>query len=84
MSNETIKRQQQPQTSQPLEVFDPAIPPLDPELLFKDPLKHKESEQEQEWKLRQVKPCWANTFKNNLRIARHVTELQNDHLLLCY
>lgn len=56
MSNETIKRQQQP-----LEVFDPAIPPLDPELLFKDPLKHKESEQEQEWKLRQVKPCQANT-----------------------
>ncbi|XP_047675166.1 histone-lysine N-methyltransferase 2C isoform X3 [Tachysurus fulvidraco] len=53
MSNETIKRQQQPQVSQPLEVFDPAIPPLDPELLFKDPLKHKESEQEQEWKLRQ-------------------------------
>ncbi|XP_076829212.1 histone-lysine N-methyltransferase 2C isoform X14 [Brachyhypopomus gauderio] len=57
MSNETIKRQQsqhqQPQSSQPLEVFDPAIPPLDPELLFKDPLKHKESEQEQEWKLRQ-------------------------------
>ncbi|KAI4898222.1 hypothetical protein NFI96_005840, partial [Prochilodus magdalenae] len=53
MSNETIKRQQQPQVPQALEVFDPAIPPLDPELLFKDPLKHKESEQEQEWKLRQ-------------------------------
>uniref|UniRef100_A0AAR2IYS0 [histone H3]-lysine(4) N-methyltransferase n=1 Tax=Pygocentrus nattereri TaxID=42514 RepID=A0AAR2IYS0_PYGNA len=54
MSNETIKRQQQqPQVTQALEVFDPAIPPLDPELLFKDPLKHKESEQEQEWKLRQ-------------------------------
>ncbi|XP_036452981.1 histone-lysine N-methyltransferase 2C isoform X2 [Colossoma macropomum] len=57
MSNETIKRQQQqqqqPQVAQALEVFDPAIPPLDPELLFKDPLKHKESEQEQEWKLRQ-------------------------------
>ncbi|TSL47723.1 Histone-lysine N-methyltransferase 2C [Bagarius yarrelli] len=53
LSNESIKRQQQPQVSQPLEMFDPAIPPLDPELLFKDPLKHKESEQEQEWKLRQ-------------------------------
>ncbi|XP_077069572.1 histone-lysine N-methyltransferase 2C isoform X1 [Siphateles boraxobius] len=52
MSNETIKRQPtQPQ--QPLEEFDPAIPPLDPELLFKDPLKHKESEHEQEWKFRQ-------------------------------
>ncbi|XP_066537904.1 histone-lysine N-methyltransferase 2C isoform X2 [Hoplias malabaricus] len=53
MSNETIKRQQPPQVSQVLEVFDPAIPPLDPELLFKDTLKHKESEQEQEWKMRQ-------------------------------
>ncbi|XP_051556784.1 histone-lysine N-methyltransferase 2C isoform X3 [Myxocyprinus asiaticus] len=52
MSNETIKRQQ-PQPQPPLEVFDPAIPPLDPELLFKDPLKHKESEHEQEWKFRQ-------------------------------
>jgi len=53
MSNETIKRQPTlPQ--QPLEEFDPAIPPLDPELLFKDPLKHKESEHEQEWKFRQV------------------------------
>uniref|UniRef100_A0A671RS73 [histone H3]-lysine(4) N-methyltransferase n=1 Tax=Sinocyclocheilus anshuiensis TaxID=1608454 RepID=A0A671RS73_9TELE len=52
MSNETIKRQP-PQPEQPLEVFDPAIPPLDPELLFKDPLKHKESEHEQEWKYRQ-------------------------------
>ncbi|XP_059358418.1 histone-lysine N-methyltransferase 2C-like isoform X3 [Carassius carassius] len=57
MSNETIKRQP-PQPEQPLEVFDPAIPPLDPELLFKDPLKHKESEHEQEWKFRQ---------NNNLR-----------------
>ncbi|XP_057189086.1 histone-lysine N-methyltransferase 2C isoform X3 [Triplophysa rosa] len=52
MSNETIKREP-PQPQQPLEVFDPAIPPLDPELLFKDPLKHKESEHEQEWKYRQ-------------------------------
>ncbi|XP_016139199.1 histone-lysine N-methyltransferase 2C [Sinocyclocheilus grahami] len=57
MSNETIKRQPPP-PEQPLEVFDPAIPPLDPELLFKDPLKHKESEHEQEWKYRQ---------NNNLR-----------------
>ncbi|XP_056329618.1 histone-lysine N-methyltransferase 2C isoform X7 [Danio aesculapii] len=52
ISNEPIKRQP-PQPQQPLEVFDPAIPPLDPELLFKDPLKHKESEHEQEWKFRQ-------------------------------
>ncbi|KAL2097737.1 hypothetical protein ACEWY4_006944 [Coilia grayii] len=56
MSNDPIKRphpQQMPPLPQAPEVFDPAIPPLDTELLFKDPLKHKESEQEQEWKLRQ-------------------------------
>ncbi|XP_063075726.1 histone-lysine N-methyltransferase 2C isoform X2 [Engraulis encrasicolus] len=59
MSNDPIKRPPHPQQMPPQmlpqvpEVFDPAIPPLDTELLFKDPLKHKESEQEQEWKLRQ-------------------------------
>ncbi|XP_030629549.1 histone-lysine N-methyltransferase 2C [Chanos chanos] len=51
MSNESIKRPQQPQ--QLIDVFDPSIPPLDTDQLFKDPLKHKESEHEQEWKLRQ-------------------------------
>uniref|UniRef100_UPI003AAECAA4 histone-lysine N-methyltransferase 2C isoform X1 n=1 Tax=Centroberyx gerrardi TaxID=166262 RepID=UPI003AAECAA4 len=50
MSNETVKRHQPQQ--QPPEVFDPNIP-LDTELLFKDPLKPKESEHEQEWKFRQ-------------------------------
>ncbi|XP_062285762.1 histone-lysine N-methyltransferase 2C isoform X4 [Scomber scombrus] len=50
MSNETVKRQHPQQ--QPPEVFDPNIP-LDTELLFKDPLKPKESEHEQEWKFRQ-------------------------------
>ncbi|KAL0966145.1 hypothetical protein UPYG_G00291500 [Umbra pygmaea] len=64
MSNESLKRQQTQQQQQPLnqqpptllqppdEVFDPNIP-LDTDLLFKDPLKHKESEHEQEWKFRQ-------------------------------
>ncbi|XP_037132980.1 histone-lysine N-methyltransferase 2C isoform X4 [Syngnathus acus] len=51
MSNETVKRHH-PQHPQPPEVFDPNIP-LDTELLFKDPLKPKESEHEQEWKFRQ-------------------------------
>jgi len=51
MSNDTMKRQQQQQ--QPVDPFDPSIP-IDTELLFKDPLKHKESEHEQEWKFRQV------------------------------
>ncbi|XP_041698132.1 histone-lysine N-methyltransferase 2C isoform X5 [Coregonus clupeaformis] len=62
MSNESLKRQQSqqlPPTQQPPaslqppdEVFDPNIP-LDTDLLFKDPLKPKESEHEQEWKFRQ-------------------------------
>ncbi|XP_068605247.1 histone-lysine N-methyltransferase 2C-like [Brachionichthys hirsutus] len=59
MSNETVKRhhhhqqhQQQQQQQHPPEVFDPNIP-LDTDLLFKDPLKPKESEHEQEWKFRQ-------------------------------
>ncbi|XP_077470695.1 histone-lysine N-methyltransferase 2C isoform X2 [Stigmatopora argus] len=51
MSNETVKRHH-PQHPEPPEVFDPNIP-LDTELLFKDPLKPKESEHEQEWKFRQ-------------------------------
>lgn len=70
MSNEPVKRPTHvqpptPQLPQPPEVFDPAIPPMDPELLFKDPLKHKESEQEQEWKLRQVRgkcPSYCSGF----------------------
>ena len=53
MTNETVKRQQ-PAQQLPPEVFDPNIP-LDTDLLFKDPLKPKESEHEQEWKFRQVR-----------------------------
>ncbi|XP_051738984.1 histone-lysine N-methyltransferase 2C isoform X6 [Ctenopharyngodon idella] len=49
LSNDTMKRQQQ---QQPVDPFDPSVS-MDPELLFKDPLKHKESEHEQEWKFRQ-------------------------------
>ncbi|KAJ8272620.1 hypothetical protein GJAV_G00091360 [Gymnothorax javanicus] len=51
LSNESIKRQQQlPQ--QPADAFDPVVP-METDSLFKDPLKHKESEHEQEWKFRQ-------------------------------
>uniref|UniRef100_A0A8C9T658 Histone-lysine N-methyltransferase 2C n=1 Tax=Scleropages formosus TaxID=113540 RepID=A0A8C9T658_SCLFO len=46
MSNDPSKRQQQS------DLFDPNVP-LDSDILFKDPLKHKESEHEQEWKFRQ-------------------------------
>lgn len=47
MSNDPSKRQQQ------ADMFDPSVA-LDSDMLFKDPLKHKESEHEQEWKFRQV------------------------------
>lgn len=66
MSNETVKRHHPQQ--QPPEVFDPNIP-LDTELLFKDPLKPKESEHEQEWKFRQVR---VYAMKSVSRMQRQV------------
>lgn len=75
MSNETMKRHHlQQQQQQPPEVFDPNIP-LDTELLFKDPLKPKESEHEQEWKFRQVrvyakKPGNAAAGPLNIKTAK--------------
>lgn len=56
-----MKRQQQ---QQPVDDFDPSIS-MDTELGFKDPLKHKETEQEQEWKLRQV----IDSFKQYARLG---------------
>ncbi|XP_051970833.1 histone-lysine N-methyltransferase 2C-like [Xyrauchen texanus] len=53
LSNDTMKRQQQQlQQQQPADPFDSSVA-MDADLLFKDPLKHKESEHEQEWKFRQ-------------------------------
>ncbi|XP_047667134.1 histone-lysine N-methyltransferase 2C isoform X10 [Tachysurus fulvidraco] len=49
LSNDTLKRQQQQQAP---DHFDPSMS-VDTEQLFKDPLKQKESEHEQEWKFRQ-------------------------------
>ncbi|KAF4087760.1 hypothetical protein AMELA_G00074310 [Ameiurus melas] len=49
LSNDTLKRQQQQQVP---DHFDPSMS-MDTEQLFKDPLKQKESEHEQEWKFRQ-------------------------------
>ncbi|XP_060778549.1 histone-lysine N-methyltransferase 2C isoform X7 [Neoarius graeffei] len=49
LSNDTLKRQQQQQAP---DHFDPSMS-LDTEQIFKDPLKQKESEHEQEWKFRQ-------------------------------
>ncbi|XP_046702337.1 histone-lysine N-methyltransferase 2C isoform X2 [Silurus meridionalis] len=49
LSNDTLKRQQHQQAP---DHFDPSMS-MDTEQLFKDPLKQKESEHEQEWKFRQ-------------------------------
>lgn len=60
-----MKRQQQ---QQPVDAFDPSIP-IDTDLMFKDPLKHKESEQEQEWKLRQVIDISEDNFREYARLV---------------
>lgn len=51
LSNDPVKRQQATQPPLPAP-YEPA--PMEGEGGFKDPLRSKESEQEQEWKLRQV------------------------------
>ncbi|KAG5850413.1 hypothetical protein ANANG_G00082140 [Anguilla anguilla] len=68
MSNESMKRQQQQQ--QP-DLFDPSVP-LDSESLFKDPLKHKESEHEQEWKFRQGEliQMWGPVKKQQEKVPK--------------
>lgn len=66
-SNDPIKRQQAIQPPLPVP-YDPAC--VEMEGGFKDPLKSKESEQEQEWKLRQVSSAvpdfktWPHTEKS--------------------
>ncbi|XP_048118756.1 histone-lysine N-methyltransferase 2C isoform X1 [Alosa alosa] len=84
MSNEPVKRphaQQPVQLPQPPEVFDPAIPPLDTELLFKDPLKHKESEQEQEWKLRQVRQLRQKSKQQaKIEATQKLEQVKNEQL----
>nr|XP_029516882.1 histone-lysine N-methyltransferase 2C-like isoform X7 [Oncorhynchus nerka] len=53
MSNDTLKRHQNPHQQPLTDPFDSNSVPMDAELLFKDTLKPKESEHEQEWKFRQ-------------------------------
>ncbi|XP_071184549.1 histone-lysine N-methyltransferase 2C-like isoform X11 [Salvelinus alpinus] len=53
MSNDTLKRHENPHQQPLTDPFDPNSVPMDAELLFKDTLKPKESEHEQEWKFRQ-------------------------------
>lgn len=73
-SNDPVKRQQATQPPLPAP-YDPAC--MEVEGGFKDPLKSKESEQEQEWKLRQVRSAvadvktWPHTEKSTL--ARHLS-----------
>ncbi|XP_070302894.1 histone-lysine N-methyltransferase 2C-like [Salvelinus sp. IW2-2015] len=55
MSNDTLKRHENPHQQPLTDPFDPNSVPMDAELLFKDTLKPKESEHEQEWKFRQVR-----------------------------
>ena len=50
MSNDPLKRNPQQTTPEP---YDPSVS-METDLLFKDPLKPKESEHELEWKLRQI------------------------------
>ncbi|XP_072769606.1 histone-lysine N-methyltransferase 2C-like [Nerophis lumbriciformis] len=59
MSNEPLKRQQQQPLQPPLSVPYDAMS-MESDLALKDPLRPRESEQEQEWKLRQgeVKDRW--------------------------
>ncbi|XP_028831976.1 histone-lysine N-methyltransferase 2C isoform X2 [Denticeps clupeoides] len=83
MSNESIKRQQQHHPSQqlapPPSPFDPSIPPMDPELLFKEPLKHKESEHEQEWKFRQ-QMRQKSKQQAKIEATQKLEQVKNEHL----
>lgn len=54
MSNDSMKRQQQQDSIDPSSRIDSD--------LFKDPLKQRESEHEQEWKFRQVCYIWCLLF----------------------
>lgn len=57
LSNDPLKRQppSQPPPQQPPPLSGPYDPvSMEAEMAFKDPLRTRESEQEQEWKLRQV------------------------------
>lgn len=54
MSNDSMKRQQQQDSIDPSSRIDSE--------LFKDPLKQRESEHEQEWKFRQVWNFWIIYF----------------------
>ncbi|KAG9334331.1 hypothetical protein JZ751_008217, partial [Albula glossodonta] len=79
MSNETMKRQQQQQQQQTPDLFDPSIP-LDSDLLFKDPLKNKESEHEQEWKFRQ--PTTPKEGFSRLQLPGNPTSAPSDDVFV--
>lgn len=56
------------QLQEPVDAFDPSIS-MDTDLIFKDPLKPKETEQEQEWKLRQVIDSSGDSFREYSRLG---------------
>lgn len=61
LTNDPLKRQ--PPSQLPLPgPYDPVS--MEAEAGFKDPLRPKESEQEQEWKLRQVSGLPVSVFKD--------------------
>ncbi|MEQ2305449.1 Histone-lysine N-methyltransferase 2C, partial [Ameca splendens] len=65
LSNDTLKRlQPSQQPPQPLGVFDHIS--TETEAGFKDPLRPRESEQEQEWKLRQVSSVFSRYVKQEM------------------
>ncbi|XP_049336810.1 histone-lysine N-methyltransferase 2C isoform X2 [Astyanax mexicanus] len=71
LSNDTMKRQQQQQQQTTPDPFDSSLP-MDAELLFKDPLKQKESEHEQEWKFRQgeLNQMWGPLKKQQEKVPK--------------
>ncbi|XP_035386586.1 histone-lysine N-methyltransferase 2C isoform X4 [Electrophorus electricus] len=68
LSNDTMKRQQHQQAPDP---FDPGVS-METELLFKDPPKQKESQHEQEWKLRQgeLSQMWGPLKKQQEKVPK--------------
>ncbi|XP_076827373.1 LOW QUALITY PROTEIN: histone-lysine N-methyltransferase 2C [Brachyhypopomus gauderio] len=68
LSNDSMKRPLQQQAPDP---YDPTVS-MDTELLFKDPLKQKESEHEQEWKFRQgeLSQMWGPLKKQQEKVPK--------------
>lgn len=73
LSNDPVKRQQATQPPPPAP-YEPA--PMEGDGGFRDPLRSKESEQELEWKLRQVSSAEPH-FQTPLHRNQHLCMLPN-------